>query len=66
MAATKAIDIRTEIPGPRSREILERKERVVAEPLSIYADTFDWTQFSSNHRLAALRTVRGTPPHTTG
>jgi 4-aminobutyrate aminotransferase / (S)-3-amino-2-methylpropionate transaminase / 5-aminovalerate transaminase len=36
MATTKAIELRTEIPGPRSREILERKERVVAEPLSIY------------------------------
>ncbi|TML63497.1 MAG: 4-aminobutyrate--2-oxoglutarate transaminase [Actinobacteria bacterium] len=36
MAATRAIDLRTEIPGPRSREILARKERVVAEPLSIY------------------------------
>ena len=36
MATTKTIELRTEIPGPRSREILERKERVVAEPLSIY------------------------------
>jgi 4-aminobutyrate aminotransferase / (S)-3-amino-2-methylpropionate transaminase / 5-aminovalerate transaminase len=36
MAATRAIDIRTEIPGPRSREILARKEQVVADPLSIY------------------------------
>jgi 4-aminobutyrate aminotransferase / (S)-3-amino-2-methylpropionate transaminase / 5-aminovalerate transaminase len=36
MATTKAIELRTEIPGPRSREILERKQRVVAEPLSIY------------------------------
>jgi 4-aminobutyrate aminotransferase/(S)-3-amino-2-methylpropionate transaminase len=35
MATTKSIDIRTEIPGPRSREIVERKERVVAEPLSL-------------------------------
>jgi 4-aminobutyrate aminotransferase/(S)-3-amino-2-methylpropionate transaminase len=35
VAATKSIDLRTEIPGPRSREILERKARVVAEPLSI-------------------------------
>ncbi|HEX2506654.1 MAG TPA: 4-aminobutyrate--2-oxoglutarate transaminase, partial [Gaiellaceae bacterium] len=26
----------TDLPGPRSREILERKARVVAEPLSIY------------------------------
>jgi 4-aminobutyrate aminotransferase / (S)-3-amino-2-methylpropionate transaminase / 5-aminovalerate transaminase len=35
VAVTKAIEIRTEVPGPRSREILDRKERVVAEPLSI-------------------------------
>jgi 4-aminobutyrate aminotransferase / (S)-3-amino-2-methylpropionate transaminase / 5-aminovalerate transaminase len=35
MATTRAIELRTEIPGPRSREILERKERVVAAPLSI-------------------------------
>src|SRR5436190_6814848 len=36
VAATRSIDLRTEIPGPRSSEILARKERVVAEPLSIY------------------------------
>ncbi|HEU6446149.1 MAG TPA: 4-aminobutyrate--2-oxoglutarate transaminase [Gaiellaceae bacterium] len=36
MATTKAIELRTEIPGPRSREILERKERVVADPLTVY------------------------------
>ncbi len=36
MAVTRTIDIRTEIPGPRSSEILARKEKVVAEPLSIY------------------------------
>jgi 4-aminobutyrate aminotransferase/(S)-3-amino-2-methylpropionate transaminase len=36
MAVTRAIDLRTEIPGPRTKEILERKERVVAGPLSIY------------------------------
>ena len=36
MATTKAIELRTEIPGPRSLEILDRKERVVAAPLSIY------------------------------
>ena len=36
MATTRSIEIRTEIPGPRSREILARKERVVAEPLSVY------------------------------
>jgi 4-aminobutyrate aminotransferase / (S)-3-amino-2-methylpropionate transaminase / 5-aminovalerate transaminase len=36
MAVTRAIELRTEIPGPRSKEILERKEAVVAEPLSIF------------------------------
>ena len=36
MAATRAIHLQTEIPGPRSRQILERKLRVVADPLSIY------------------------------
>ena len=36
MATTRTIEIRTGIPGPRSAEILARKERVVAEPLSIY------------------------------
>ncbi|HEX6787850.1 MAG TPA: 4-aminobutyrate--2-oxoglutarate transaminase [Gaiellaceae bacterium] len=36
MAATRAIRLQTEIPGPRSREVLERKERVVADPLSVY------------------------------
>jgi 4-aminobutyrate aminotransferase/(S)-3-amino-2-methylpropionate transaminase len=35
MATTRTIDLRTEIPGPRSREIIERKERVVADPLSL-------------------------------
>jgi 4-aminobutyrate aminotransferase/(S)-3-amino-2-methylpropionate transaminase len=35
MATTKSIELRTEIPGPRSREIIERKERVVAGPLSL-------------------------------
>jgi 4-aminobutyrate aminotransferase / (S)-3-amino-2-methylpropionate transaminase / 5-aminovalerate transaminase len=36
VATTKAIELKTDIPGPRSREILARKARVVAEPLSIY------------------------------
>jgi 4-aminobutyrate aminotransferase / (S)-3-amino-2-methylpropionate transaminase / 5-aminovalerate transaminase len=35
MATTKTIDIRTDIPGPRSSEIIERKQRVVADPLSL-------------------------------
>jgi 4-aminobutyrate aminotransferase / (S)-3-amino-2-methylpropionate transaminase / 5-aminovalerate transaminase len=36
MAVTRTIELRTTIPGPKSQAILERKERVVAEPLSIY------------------------------
>jgi len=36
MATTRSIQVRTDIPGPRSKAILERKERVVADPLSIY------------------------------
>ncbi|MES1248598.1 MAG: 4-aminobutyrate--2-oxoglutarate transaminase [Actinomycetota bacterium] len=36
MATTRAIDVHTAIPGPRSQEILARKERVVAQPLSVY------------------------------
>jgi 4-aminobutyrate aminotransferase/(S)-3-amino-2-methylpropionate transaminase len=35
MAATKVIELVTEIPGPRSREIGERLERAVASPLQI-------------------------------
>jgi 4-aminobutyrate aminotransferase / (S)-3-amino-2-methylpropionate transaminase / 5-aminovalerate transaminase len=36
VAVARAIELRTEIPGPRSREIIERKERVVADPLGLY------------------------------
>jgi 4-aminobutyrate aminotransferase-like enzyme len=36
MAATRAINLQTTIPGPKSKAILERKQRVVADPLSIY------------------------------
>src|SRR4051794_29810942 len=36
MAATRAIRLQTDIPGPRSRQILERKARAVADPLSVY------------------------------
>jgi 4-aminobutyrate aminotransferase / (S)-3-amino-2-methylpropionate transaminase / 5-aminovalerate transaminase len=36
MAVTRAIELRTEIPGPKSKGILERKERVVADPLSVF------------------------------
>jgi 4-aminobutyrate aminotransferase/(S)-3-amino-2-methylpropionate transaminase len=36
MAVTRAIELRTEIPGPKSKAILARKKRVVAEPLSVF------------------------------
>jgi 4-aminobutyrate aminotransferase/(S)-3-amino-2-methylpropionate transaminase len=36
MAVTRAIDLKTQIPGPRSKAILERIGRSVAAPLSIY------------------------------
>jgi 4-aminobutyrate aminotransferase / (S)-3-amino-2-methylpropionate transaminase / 5-aminovalerate transaminase len=35
MAVTRAIELRTEVPGPRSKEIVARKERAIAEPLSL-------------------------------
>ncbi len=37
MAVTRVIELRTEIPGPRSREILEREARAVARPLIVHA-----------------------------
>jgi 4-aminobutyrate aminotransferase / (S)-3-amino-2-methylpropionate transaminase / 5-aminovalerate transaminase len=36
MATTRAIRLQTEVPGPRSRKIVERKERVIANPMSLY------------------------------
>ena len=36
MAAVRAIDLKTEIPGPRSREILTRMEAVVSSALAVY------------------------------
>ncbi len=35
MAATRTIQLRTEIPGPRSRAIVERISRAVARPLAL-------------------------------
>jgi 4-aminobutyrate aminotransferase/(S)-3-amino-2-methylpropionate transaminase len=35
VAATRSIELKTEIPGPRSREVLERLKTSVASPLSI-------------------------------
>jgi 4-aminobutyrate aminotransferase/(S)-3-amino-2-methylpropionate transaminase len=40
MAATRAIELKTAIPGPRSREIAARKERVIADPLGLYLPVF--------------------------
>ncbi len=40
MAATKAIEIRTEIPGPRSRALLEREALAVAQPLIVHLPVF--------------------------
>jgi 4-aminobutyrate aminotransferase/(S)-3-amino-2-methylpropionate transaminase len=36
VATTRAIHLQTAVPGPRSQEILERKERVVASPFAVY------------------------------
>ena len=36
MAATRVIELRTEIPGPRTREILERERHAVAGPLIVH------------------------------
>jgi 4-aminobutyrate aminotransferase / (S)-3-amino-2-methylpropionate transaminase / 5-aminovalerate transaminase len=38
VAATRTIELKTEIPGPKSRELLARKERVIAAPLSVYRE----------------------------
>src|SRR5262249_41059591 len=40
VAVTKAIDIRTEIPGPRSRELLEREREAVASALVVHLPVF--------------------------
>src|ERR687885_2639524 len=36
MAMTRTIDLKTAIPGPKSQAILERKAKVVADPLSVF------------------------------
>jgi len=36
VATTRAIHLQTAVPGPRSQEILERKDRAVASPLAVY------------------------------
>jgi 4-aminobutyrate aminotransferase / (S)-3-amino-2-methylpropionate transaminase / 5-aminovalerate transaminase len=36
VATTRSIELRTAVPGPRSKEILGRKDEVIADPLSIF------------------------------
>jgi 4-aminobutyrate aminotransferase/(S)-3-amino-2-methylpropionate transaminase len=36
MATTRAIRLNTAIPGPKSSDIVARKERVIAKPMSLY------------------------------
>jgi 4-aminobutyrate aminotransferase/(S)-3-amino-2-methylpropionate transaminase len=36
VATTRSIELRTAVPGPRSKKILERKDKVIADPLSIF------------------------------
>jgi 4-aminobutyrate aminotransferase / (S)-3-amino-2-methylpropionate transaminase / 5-aminovalerate transaminase len=40
MAVTRTIDIRTEIPGPRSRELVARGQEAIADPLQVYLPVF--------------------------
>ena len=40
MATTKVIEIRTEIPGPRSKALLEREAQAVAHPLLVHLPIF--------------------------
>jgi 4-aminobutyrate aminotransferase / (S)-3-amino-2-methylpropionate transaminase / 5-aminovalerate transaminase len=40
VATTRAIELRTDIPGPRTRAILERERAAVARPLQVHAPVF--------------------------
>ena len=35
VATTRSIELRTALPGPGSQALIERKERVIASPLSL-------------------------------
>src|SRR5262249_6125024 len=54
MAATKSIELVTEIPGPRSRELADRLQHAVASPLQV---TFP--VFAASARGATLTDVDG-------
>jgi len=64
MAVTRAIELRTEIPGPRSREITERKERVVADPLGIYLPIMIAEGSGAIVNLSSVAGARGVPGRT--
>jgi 4-aminobutyrate aminotransferase / (S)-3-amino-2-methylpropionate transaminase / 5-aminovalerate transaminase len=40
VAATRTIEIRTEVPGPRSRDLAERERNAVARPLLVHLPIF--------------------------
>jgi 4-aminobutyrate aminotransferase/(S)-3-amino-2-methylpropionate transaminase len=40
VAATRRIELRTEIPGPRSRALLEREQSAIAHPLIVHLPIF--------------------------
>jgi len=54
MAATRSIHLETAIPGPRTREILLRKDKVVPDPLALYLPIV-----ASHGRGATLTDVDG-------
>ena len=54
MAVTRVIELRTEIPGPRTREILDRESRAVASPLRVHEPIF-----SAEARGATITDVDG-------
>jgi 4-aminobutyrate aminotransferase / (S)-3-amino-2-methylpropionate transaminase / 5-aminovalerate transaminase len=54
MATTRSIHLATEVPGPGSREIVARKERVIAKPMALYLPIF-----AAEGRGATLTDVDG-------
>jgi 4-aminobutyrate aminotransferase/(S)-3-amino-2-methylpropionate transaminase len=54
VAVTRVIELRTEIPGPRTRELLDRESRAVASPLRVHEPIF-----SAEARGATITDVDG-------
>src|SRR6478752_2705816 len=61
MAMTRAIELRTEIPGPESKEILKRKEAVVAAPLSTYLPVVNAGTAAVENAVKFARSYTGRP-----